>query len=83
MNSMKGQSGTVAVVVVLIVLSFFFGRATVKPRVVEKVKTAKEIVYDFPGNLNEICNNLHKQEILKSEAYYEGFKDGLKTGRRQ
>ena len=77
MNNMKEKSGTVAVIVVLIVLSFFFGRATVKPKVVEKIKTIKEIVYDFPGNLTEICDNLHKQEIFRHDAYYEGWKAGL------
>ena len=79
MNSMKGQSGTVAVVVVLIVLSFFFGRATVKPKIeVETVvKTVETIVYKPPEGIEELCSNLHKQEIRKSDAYYEGYKAGL------
>ena len=67
---------------VLTSLSFFLGQTIVKPKVIEKIKVVKETIYECPGNLNEICNNLHKQEIYKSEAYYEGFKDGLKTGRR-
>ena len=79
---MEKNSGTIAVIVVLIILSFLFVWATKKPEIVEKVQIVEKMIYRCPDNMDIICDNLRKEKIHNSDFYLEGWKDGFKAGQR-